>query len=118
MLDIPSQDNYLVILASKHYGEGNDELGSILMKSFLSTLADQELKPERMLLYNTGVLLAVEGSDTLEDLKSIEEAGCEILSCGTCLNYFDVKDKLAVGEVSNMKTILETARSYSHVLRP
>jgi selenium metabolism protein YedF len=87
-------------------GHGSEELGAILMKSFLYTLGESEPLPKAILLINSGVKLAVEGSPVLEYLASFAECGVQVLSCGTCLDYFQLKDRLAAGGVTNMYTIL------------
>ncbi|GAB6269745.1 MAG: sulfurtransferase-like selenium metabolism protein YedF [Smithella sp.] len=96
---------FVIVFAENKMGRGNDELGAVLARSFIHTVLQEKQKPDMMIFYNTGVHLALEGSDTLEDLKEIAAAGVEILVCGTCLNFFNVKDKLGVGIVSNMYDI-------------
>ena len=95
----------VIVFAENKMGRGNDELGAVLIRSFIHTVLQEKQKPDMMIFYNTGVHLALEGSDTLEDLKKIAAAGVEILVCGTCLNFFNVKEKLGVGIVSNMYDI-------------
>jgi selenium metabolism protein YedF len=97
----------LVVSADK-MGRGNEELGHILIRSFFHTLGEVEPRPDRIILFNTGVRLACQGSEVLEDLCALEADGIEILACGTCLGYFELKDKLAAGRVSNMYDIAET----------
>ncbi|NMR86252.1 sulfurtransferase-like selenium metabolism protein YedF, partial [Vibrio parahaemolyticus] len=72
--------------------------------------------PNTMVFFNSGVKLTVEGSEVLDDLKALEEAGVEIISCGTCLDYFNLKDKLSVGNISNMYTIYEKIRNSTNVV--
>ena len=88
-------------------GQGSDELGHALMKSFLYALAQLEVPPRTLLFFNGGARLTVEGSQSLEDLRALEQAGTEILTCGTCLDYYGLKDKLAVGGITNMYRIAE-----------
>jgi selenium metabolism protein YedF len=88
-------------------GRGDSELGAILIRGFFHTLGEVQPLPDRIIFYNTGVRLAVEGSPVLEDLQMLAGKGVEILACGTCLGHFEITDKLAVGEVSNMYTIAE-----------
>jgi selenium metabolism protein YedF len=95
----------VVVISSSVMGSGDDTLGNVLMKSFLHTLTEADQAPDTMLLFNSGVKLAVQGSEVLDDLKALAGAGVRILSCGTCLNFFEIKDKLAVGEVTNMYDI-------------
>ncbi len=104
----PSGEKRVVVLSSDVMGRGEEELGRILMKAFLNTLAESERRPWRLVLFNRGVLLAVEGADTLPALKELASRGVEVLVCGTCLDYFGAKDKVAAGTVSNMFEILET----------
>lgn len=99
-------------------GRGNDELGKVLMKGFLFAVTQLPELPKTMLFYNGGVLLTTEGSDSLEDLKSLEAQGVQIKSCGTCLNYYGISDKLKVGEVTNMYDIAETLASAAKVIKP
>lgn len=86
-------------------GQGSPDLGAVLMKSLMVTLAEQQAPPAALLFLNTGVQLAVEGSPVLELLQKMAGAGSEILVCGTCLDYYKLSDKLAVGVVSNMYDI-------------
>jgi selenium metabolism protein YedF len=93
---------------SDSMGRGSEELGGVLMRAMLHTLGETDIKPEKIILVNSGVKLACEGSPVLEDLKTISSQGVEILACGTCLNYFNLKEKLGVGRVSNMYEILNS----------
>jgi selenium metabolism protein YedF len=113
-----SSGPFVIVFAEDKMGRGNDELGTVLIKAFLHTIAGQAKKPDVMIFYNTGVKLAVQGSDVLEDLKQLESEGVQILVCGTCLNYFEIKDKLAAGIVSNMYDIVETMSSAGRLLTP
>ncbi len=108
----------VVTITSAYMGNGNDELGSVLMKGFLYALSQQEELPEAVLFYNGGANLTCEGSASLEDLKSMEAQGVEILTCGTCLDYYGLKEKLAVGSVTNMYTIVEKLTQAQKVIRP
>ena len=109
---------FVIAVTEDKMGRGNDELGAVLIKAFIHTVAGQAKKPNVMIFYNTGVKLTVQGSDVLEDLKQMESEGVQILVCGTCLNYFEIKDKLAVGIVSNMYDIVETMSSAGRLLAP
>lgn len=100
-----------IAFSSDTMGKGSEELGKILMKSFVYTLTEAIPFPATLVFYNGGVHLTCEGSEVLEDLKKLADEGVEIISCGTCLDYFEIKDKLQVGEVSNMYTIYEKLRN-------
>ncbi|MFA4885361.1 MAG: sulfurtransferase-like selenium metabolism protein YedF [Desulfotomaculaceae bacterium] len=91
-------------ITTNSLGQGSPDLGEVLMKSLMVTLT-QQAPPASVLLLNTGVYMAVEGSPVLEQLQKLAETGTEILVCGTCLNYYKIIEKLAVGIVSNMAEI-------------
>ena len=97
----------VLAVSADSMGRGDPDLGHILIRSFFHTLGEVKPRPDRIILFNTGVRLACQGSDVLEDLCALEAAGIEILACGTCLGYFELKDKLAAGRVSNMYDIAE-----------
>lgn len=98
----------VVAISSDTMGRGDDDLGRVLMRSFLHTLTEAEAPLETLILFNNGVKLAVEGSPVLDDLRTLADGGARILLCGTCLGHFELKEKVAVGEISNMYTISET----------
>ncbi len=108
----------VVILSSDKMGEGDEKLGHILMKGFVYALTQQAVLPETILMYNNGVKLAVEGSESLADLKLMEEQGVEILSCGTCLNHYQLVEKLGVGTITNMYVIVEKFSEAGKVIKP
>jgi selenium metabolism protein YedF len=95
----------VIVLSSDRMGRGNDELGEVLMRSFVHTLLTLEPRPAKIILYNTGVRLASRESALIDDLKQLEAAGVELFVCGTCVNYFELKDELGAGIVSNMYDI-------------
>jgi len=110
--------NTLVVISSNKMGEGSEELGEALLKGFLFALSQQDELPAAILFYNGGAKMTVEGSASLEDLKAMEEAGVEILTCGTCLNHYGLTDKLAVGQVTNMYVIAEKMSLASLIIKP
>jgi selenium metabolism protein YedF len=112
------QRSHVICFSSDTMGNGPAELGAILMKAFVNTIKEVEPQPSHCVLYNTGVRLVVDGSPLIEPFQQLSEKGVRILACGTCLDYFKVKDKLKVGAVSNMYTILETLSAAGHVIRP
>lgn len=112
------RDDYVVAVGSDLMGQGDDALGKVLIKSFLFAVTQLEKLPDKMVFYNGGAKLTVEGSDSLEDLKSLEAMGVEIVTCGTCLNFYGLTEKLAVGSVSNMYEIVEILTGASKVVRP
>ena len=111
-------DNTVVVIASDKMGSGNDELGKVLIKGFIYALSQLPKLPSTVIFYNGGATIPVEGSVSLEDLKNLEAQGVQIMTCGTCLDYYNLKDKLAVGSVTNMYAIVETMSNASKILRP
>ena len=109
--------SFVVFIDSDSLGRGSEELGKILMRSFFQTLEQAEPQPQKNILINSGVKLACEGSEVLEDLQEFYGKGVEVLSCGTCLDYFGIKKKLLVGKVSNMYEILNSLASAGKVIK-
>ena len=108
----------VVVISSATMGSGDDELGYLLMKGFVFALTQLDELPSTILLYNGGVNLSCEGSPALDDLRALETAGVEIMSCGTCLNHYGLTDKLAVGEATNMYVIVEKQMNAAVIVRP
>ncbi len=106
----------VLVISSDKMGRDADQLGDLLMKAFLNTLLEVDRRPEKILFYNTGVRLAVEGSKVLEDLKVLERSGVEMLVCGTCLNFFNLTEHIRVGVVSNMYDIASELLSGRNVV--
>lgn len=100
-------EDIAIMIRSNLFGQGEAELGQVLMKSFLFTLTELDAQVKHIIFMNSGIFLTIEGSPVLDTLKVLENKGVEILSCGTCLDYYQAKDKLAVGSVTNMYTALE-----------
>jgi len=107
----------LVLVVSEDImGRGEAELGNILIRGFFHTLGEVEPLPQTIIFFNSGVKLACEGSPVLDDLCALEGASLELLVCGTCLGYFELNEKLSVGQVSNMYDIAETMLSAGKVV--
>jgi len=107
----------VLLVTSDRLGEGPEELGQLLMKNFLFTLLETPQQPDRILLLNSGVLLATAGAETVEALKRLEERGTEIVACGVCLDYFKKKDQLAAGRVTNMFSTAENLLAAALVIK-
>ena len=107
-----------VVLCSQTMGVGDDKLGKSLMKAYIFALTNLDELPATILCYNGGAFLTCEGSDSLEDLKNLESQGVTIKTCGTCLNFYGLTEKLAVGTVTNMYDIADTLSKSSLVIRP
>ena len=108
----------MVAVDSETMGRGSDELGKLLMKSFLFAVSQLPRLPRTVLFYNGGAKLTVEGSESLEDLRNMEAQGVEILTCGTCLNFYGLAEKLAVGGVTNMYAIVGALANAGKVIKP
>lgn len=114
---VPNTFKDMVILFGKDkLGEGSEELGNILMKGYIYTLTESTPFPSTLIFLNSGVRLTVEGSPVLDDLMKLQSEGVEILSCGTCLDFFNLKETLAVGEISNMYTIVEKMKDATNTI--
>lgn len=116
--ELPTRSGDIVVLSADHMGEGSQELGKALMKAFIFALTKQEVYPKTILLYNGGAQLSCEGSDSLEDLRFLESQGVEILTCGTCLNFYKLADRLVVGGVTNMYDIVERMGAAAKIIKP
>lgn len=108
----------VIVLSANVMGTGDEKLGTSLMKAFVFAVTKQDMLPETILCYNTGAYLTCEGSDSLEDLKALEAEGVKVLTCGTCLDFYGLKEKLAVGSVTNMYEIVEIMEKAGSVIRP
>lgn len=98
----------VLLVAGESMGRGDDDLGRVLMRNHLHVLAEAGSRPDVIAFVNSGVKLACEGSPVLDDLRALAQAGVTLLLCGTCLAHFELKDKVAAGEVSNMFAITDT----------
>ena len=108
----------VVVISSDAMGSGDDTLGKVLMKGFIFALSQQDELPSTILFYNGGARLTCADAPTLEDLRSLEAMGVEILTCGTCLNHYGLTDQLKVGGVTNMYVIVEKQMQADKVIRP
>lgn len=106
----------VVCITTNVFGKGSEELGAILMKAFLNTLWDYQPRPAKLIFVNAGVFLATEGSDVLDSVELLDKEGVEVLSCGTCLAFFGIKEKLKVGKVSNMHEIVASLMTAGRVI--
>ena len=112
------KENTVVVIGSNEMGNGAEKLGKSLLKAFIFALTKQDKLPDTMLFYNSGAYMTIEGSDALEDLKTLEANGVEIFTCGTCLNFYEITDKLAIGNVTNMYDIVEKMNNATKILKP
>lgn len=108
----------IVQITSQTMGQGDEDLGALLMRSFLKTQLQLESRPQAIIFYNEGVKLCCEGSVLVDTLRELEEAGIEIIACGTCLNYFSLADRLAVGRSTDMLEIATRLAEAGKAVRP
>jgi len=111
-------EKIVVYINSNLMGVGDEALGVILMRSFLKTLLDLKPIPSKLIFVNSGVHLTTEGSEVIESLKALADKGVEILSCGTCLDFYGLKEKLKVGIISNMYDIAQSLLEADRLIRP
>lgn len=112
------EENVVVYIGSDIMGAGDRELGNILIRAFLKTLKDVTPKPKKMIFVNSGVKLTTEGSDVIQSVKDLEAMNISVLSCGTCLDYYRIRDRLRVGVVSNMFDIASALLEADRLVRP
>lgn len=113
----PDLANTVIFVGSDVFGTGDDKLGAILMKSYFYALAEYEPYPKAVLFVNSAVKLTTAGSEILESLVKLSEYGTEILSCGTCLDFYHIKEQLMIGEITNMYTIIEKMQEANNTIR-
>ena len=102
------EETEIVLFIGNHMiGNGDETLGKLLLKNFLYTLTESKDKPQKILLMNSGVKIAIAGAEALGNLQTLANQGAEVLVCGTCLDYYQVKEQLQVGKISNMYDISE-----------
>ena len=116
-LDFNEKSGDVVVISNKTMGS-NEELGAILMKSFIFALTKQDQLPKEMIFYNEGIFLTTNEGDILNDLKYLESQGVDIVSCGTCLDFFKRKELLQVGTVTNMYDIVERMEKAEKIIKP
>lgn len=102
---------FTIVVGSNTLGNGDDKLGAVLMKSYMFALSESNDIPTNMLFINGGVKLTTEGSDCIDSLKKLQDKGMKISSCGTCLDFYGLKEKLIIGDITNMYTIVEKMNS-------
>ena len=107
----------VIVIGSERLGTGDDLLGAALMKSYIYALTESENQPNTLIFLNGGVKFTTEGSDVIESLKILEGLGTEIMSCGACLDFYGLKDKLIIGSVTNMYAIVEKMNRANNTIK-
>ncbi|MBP6323337.1 MAG: sulfurtransferase-like selenium metabolism protein YedF, partial [Fusobacteriaceae bacterium] len=108
----------VIVIDSDEMGKGDPKLGKALMKAFIYTLTELETLPETIILYNKGVFLVAEGSDSIEDLEKLSSLGVNIFSCGACVNFYELVEKVKIGSVTNMYNILNLQTKAKRIIKP
>ena len=112
------KESFVIAIGSDKMGGGEDELGLVLMRNFIYALTEQDSFPETILFYNSGAYLTSEDSKCLDDLKTLEEKGVEIITCGICMDFYGIDEKLAIGTPTNMYSIAEKLINAKKVIKP
>jgi len=107
----------IIFIGSDQMGSGDPELGQVLMKNFIFTLTEADVIPDAIYCVNSGVKLTIRGSEVLEPLEELASRGVDIASCGLCLEYFDAKESLAVGRISNMLELVNALEGAGSIIR-
>ena len=113
-----NDDSVVVAVDSQFMGNGDDELGKALMKSFIYTLSEKKDLPKEIIFYNGGVKVCKKDSSSLDDLKTLEQKGVKIYCCGACVNFYNLQDEIGIGEITNMMVIVEKLFNAGKVVKP
>lgn len=106
-----------ILVASNLLGNGDEKLGETLMKVYINTLAETDVLPENLMFLNAGVKLTCEGSDVLDSLNTLKNRGVNIIICGACLDFYNLKEKIKVGEIGNMYQIIEIMNTSNNTIK-
>jgi selenium metabolism protein YedF len=115
--EVKEEKKFTLLVSTDKLGLGDDKLGDMLMKSYIFALSEADLIPNDLLFINGGVKLTIEDSPVLDSLKKLISRGTNILVCGTCLDFFNLKDKLSIGEITNMYTIVELMNNADNTIK-
>jgi len=110
--------NYIVVVTSDKMGEGDEELGHLLMSNFIKAIKDLDRLPQKMVFYNKGVMIVTKNSPVIDHLRDLEKMGVELLLCATCVSHYSLSDSIGAGILSNMFTIVEVMTSTGNIIKP
>lgn len=116
--DSRDHKNLIIVLKSNEMGVGDSALGQLLLKGFLSTIPEMDILPKEIICYNSAVKLAIKGTSTAHSLNTIAALGVKITLCGTCVDFFKIKDDVEIGEISNMYAIASSMFNASYIIEP
>lgn len=117
LLKEKNEETLVILITTDKLGVGDDTLGATLMKSYIYALSEADKLPKDLLFLNSGVKLVAEGSEVLESLKKLRDRGVNIASCGICLDFYNLKEKVSVGEITNMYTIVEKMNGAANTIK-
>lgn len=112
-----TNNDFVILITDNKLGNGDDKLGTMLMKSYLYALSESDKLPTDILFLNSGVKLVAEGSESIDSLKKLEERGVNIASCGICIDFYELKEKIQVGQITNMYAIVEKMNSAGNTIK-
>ncbi|MBB6715683.1 sulfurtransferase-like selenium metabolism protein YedF [Clostridium gasigenes] len=112
-----NKNDLTIVVASNLLGEGDSNLGELLMKSYIYSLSESVNLPDNLIFINSGVKLTCQGSKVIDSLTSMKEKGVNILDCGTCLDFYGLKEKLLVGDVGNMYLIVQLMNESKNTIK-
>ena len=115
--NIQEKNDLTIVIASNLFGDGDEKLGEILMKVYIYSLAENKVLPNNLIFMNSGVKLVCVGSNVLDSLSEIREKGVNILSCGTCLDFYGLNEKVLVGEIGNMYSIVSLMNESKNTIK-
>jgi selenium metabolism protein YedF len=111
-----SSETLAVLITCQNLGRSDQQLGEVLMKSFLGTLSQLDEAPLAVALMNEGVKLALYDSSSCDYLKNLEKKGTLLLVCGTCVSHFRIAEQIGAGTISNMFEIVETLNKAKKIM--
>jgi selenium metabolism protein YedF len=117
-IENPNQNKYIIYINSEFMGLGDDDLGQILIKGFINTIEEMKTLPTHIIFVNGAVKITTEDSSETQTLKKLEKKGVKISTCGTCLNFFELSEKLRVGIASNMFDIMKLLTESPKIVTP
>jgi selenium metabolism protein YedF len=110
--------DFIIVITSDKMGEGDDDLGRLLLSNFIKAIKDLDLLPDKMIFYNKGVTIVTSSSPLIEHLRDLEKMGVEILLCATCVSHYGLEGAYGAGVLSNMYTIAEVMSGAGKIIKP
>jgi selenium metabolism protein YedF len=113
-----TRGDFVIAFHSDKMGDGDEELGHLLIGNFVKAIKDLDVLPRKIVFYNRGVILGVDDSHVIDNLREIEKMGVTMLFCATCVEYYSLEEKIKIGTLSNMFEIAQIMTSASSVVKP